>query len=211
MRGVIFDLDGTLADTLRDIAAAMEHVLRERGLPGHDEAAYARFVGEGARMLVQRALGDRIDREDEVLEAFRARYFAHLLGRTRPFPGVEALLAELARRGVPTAVLSNKPHEATEEVVRALFPDHPFLRIVGDRPDYPRKPDPTSALEIAEALHLAPASILFVGDTQTDVGTALAAGMIPIGVRWGMRPAEELKEAGATHLIGEPDELLALL
>lgn len=207
----IFDLDGTLVDSLRDIADAMDHVLDELGLPRRSHAEYERFVGDGARMLVRRALPDRADLEDTALASFRARYFARLIVHTRPYDGVEALLGALADRAIPTAVLSNKPHAATQAIVRQLFPAHPFVEVLGHRDDHPRKPDPASAFELARALGLSPSSILFVGDTPVDVETARAAGMIPVGVLWGMRARAELEGAGAAHLIAEPMELLELL
>lgn len=211
MRGVIFDLDGTLIDSLDDIADAMDHVLDGLGLPRRTRDEYERFIGEGARLLVRRSVGGRADLEDEAFAAFRARYSSRLLVSTRPYPGVEELLASLAARGAPTAVLSNKPHDATVKIVRALFPDHPFVLVLGHREDTPRKPDPTSAFEIARAMGLAPRDVLFVGDTAVDLATARAAGMIPIGVLWGMRSREELEAAGAAHLIAEPGELARLL
>lgn len=208
---MIFDLDGTLIDSLDDIADAMDHVLDGLGLPRRTRDEYERFIGEGARLLVRRSVGGRADLEDEAFAAFRARYSSRLLVSTRPYPGVEELLASLAARGAPTAVLSNKPHDATVKIVRALFPDHPFVLVLGHREDTPRKPDPTSAFEIARAMGLAPRDVLFVGDTAVDVATARAAGMVPIGVLWGMRSREELEAAGATHLIAEPGELARLL
>jgi phosphoglycolate phosphatase len=210
MRGVIFDLDGTLVDSLRDISEALDHVLSERGLPRHSHAEYERMVGDGARILVRRALADRAELEDEVLAAFKARYLAHVAVHTRPYDGIEALLDTLTERGVPMAVLSNKPHPATETLVRALFP-HPFVAVRGTREEHLKKPDPTAALEIARAMELAPDTILFLGDTAVSTSTAARAGMVSVGALWGMRSREELERAGARHLIAAPGELLALL
>lgn len=208
MRGVIFDLDGTLVDSLRDISEAMDHVLDGLGLERRSPTEYERFVGDGARLLVRRSLGARVDLEDEALAAFRARYLARLLVHTRPYPGVEELLASLAGHAIPTAVLSNKPHDATVKIVRALFADHPFTAVLGQRDEAPRKPDPTSAFEIARAMRLPTSEIVLLGDTPVDVATARAAGMIPIGALWGMRSRDELEAAGAAHLIETPAELL---
>jgi phosphoglycolate phosphatase len=201
--GVLFDLDGTLADSLRDIAAAMDHALGELGLPTHSLEAYEHFIGDGARMLVRRAIGAAIDHEERALELFRARYGEHLVVHTRPYPGIEALLDEL--RDVPTAVLSNKPHEWTVAIVRALFPQHPFTIVLGHRAPALHKPDPSTALEIARALDRSPDRVLFVGDTAIDVETARRAGMIAIGASWGMRP----EELGGAIRIDAPRELLA--
>lgn len=211
MRGVIFDLDGTLINSLPDLANAMDHVLGERGLPGWSHAEYEQFIGEGARVLVRRALGERVELEDDVLAAFRARYDAHCAVRTHAYPGIDALLEALARQQVPTAILSNKPHPPTVEVVRVLFPRHRFVQVLGDREGHAKKPDPTSALAIARAMDIAPAELLFVGDTPIDVATARSAGMRSVGVCWGMRTRRELEDAGVDHLIATPEELLPLL
>src|SRR5690606_1047222 len=133
MRGVIFDLDGTLADSLRDIAAALDHVLVELALPRLSDAQVERMVGDGARMLIRRALGARVDLEERALAAFQARYRGALAVHTRAYEGIDALLDALEERGVPTGVLSNKPHAATVELVRALFPRHPFTLVLGTR------------------------------------------------------------------------------
>lgn len=211
MRGVIFDLDGTLADSLKDIAAALNHVLGELVLPRFSDAEVERMVGDGARMLIRRALGPRVELEERVLAAFQARYLEALSVHTRAYDGVDALLDALEARGVPTGVLSNKPHAATVELVRALFPRHPFTRVLGTREERLKKPDPSGALEIAAAMALAPAEILFVGDTPVDVETARRAGMISVGALWGMRTREELEAADVRHLIAAPDQLLTLL
>lgn len=211
MRGVIFDLDGTLADSLRDIAEAVNYVLAARGLPGWSQSEIERMVGEGARVLIRRALGPRGEIEDEVLAAFHARYRTHAAVHTRPYDGVDALLHALAARRTPMAVLSNKPQPATGDVVRALFPRAPFVEVRGAQDGRAIKPDPSSALELARRMELAPQSIFFVGDTPIDVETAARAGMISVGVLWGMRSRRELEEAGARHLIAAPDELLGLL
>lgn len=211
MPAVIFDLDGTLVDSLTDIGAAMDQVLDELGLPRRARDEYARFVGDGARLLVRRALGARIDLEDEALAAFRARYLAQMTAHTRPYPGIEELLQELGARAIPTAVLSNKPHAATVELVRALLPSHRFALVRGLCDEQARKPSPDGALEIARELGTPSREVLFVGDTPVDVQTARAAGMVAIGVLWGMRPRQELERAGAAHLLASPDELLALL
>ena len=217
MKGVIFDLDGTLIDSLDDITDALNHVLRSMERPTHAREAVERFVGDGARMLVRRALSDP-DRgepeaafEDDALERFLARYRANLTVRTHPYPGVDALLEALARRGTPTAVLSNKPHDATVEVVRTLFADHPFVSVLGHRPGGEKKPDPAAAFELAEALGVAAEDVLVVGDTPVDVHTAVAAGMTPVAVLWGMRSRALLEAAGATRFLSLPSELLGLL
>jgi len=212
VEALLFDLDGTLVDTLDDITDAMNHVLCAAGLPRHAADAYRRFVGDGVRSLVERALplAER-QRLEEHLEAFRARYGAHLLDRSRPYAGVEATLEALRARGVPMAILSNKPHDATLRVVDALFPAGLFASVLGQRPQVPKKPDPAAALEAAATLARPPERIAFVGDMHVDVQTALAAGMRPVGVAWGFRSADELRRAGAERILARPEDLLALV
>lgn len=214
MRGVIFDLDGTLVDSLDDITAALGVAFTALGLAALERERVERCVGDGARMLVRRALGARAEEadralEDDALERFRAAYDERLVVHTRAFDGAEALLSTLAARGTPTAVLSNKPHPMTRRVVEALFADHPFVEVLGQRPEVRRKPDPAAALELAARLEVPPAELLFVGDTRVDVRTAQAAGMVSVGVTWGMRPPAELAEAD--HRIDHPSALLRLL
>ncbi len=205
---VIFDLDGTLVDSLADIANAMNDVLRERNLPTHGLDAYRRFVGEGVRRLVERATAPSARHlRDELVAAFRARYVPHMLDESRPYAGVAELLRDLGHRGITMAVLSNKPHDATLAMVQALFPDASFAVVRGHREGEPTKPDPKVALEIAGRLGSPPERCAFVGDTKTDMRTAVAAGMVPIGVLWGFRDAEELLANGATHLATRPGEI----
>jgi len=207
-RAAIFDLDGTLADTLADIAAAMNHALAALGLPTHDLTAYRRFVGEGVEQLAARALpADRQELRPALVERYIARYADVLLDASRPYDGIPELLDALAARGVALAVLSNKPDPATQRVVAGLFPAGRFATVVGRRPDLPRKPDPHAALAVATELGIAPADFVFVGDTAIDMRTAVAAGMLPIGAAWGFRP-EELAANGARIVASRPAEVL---
>ncbi len=211
-RAVIFDLDGTLVDSLGDIASAMNEVLERHGFPSHPLPAYRRFVGDGMERLVRRALPP-VDEETvaRVLEDMRGTYARHALRTTRPYPGVPDLLDRLAARGVPFAVLTNKPHDAAVAMVRALLGRWRFAAVRGAVPGRPRKPDPAGALEIARRLGVAPEGCLFVGDTPTDMATAGAAGMVPVGVLWGFRTEPELRGAGARFLLEQPLELPGLL
>jgi phosphoglycolate phosphatase len=209
IEALIFDLDGTLVDTLDDIADALNRVLGARGLPVHARAAVRAMIGEGAANLVRAALPPVArDLVPDVLEEFRRDYFAKVLVRSAPYPGVAGLLAELARRGLPMCVLSNKPHAPTRALVAALFATTPFVEVAGQRPERPIKPDPTVALELARAMGVAPAACGFVGDSGVDMRTASAAGMRGIGVTWGFRDAAELIEHGAAALIEVPEQLL---
>ena len=212
--GILFDLDGTLADTLEDLADAMDRVLRGAGLPGHGYAEYRRMVGHGIRQLVSAALpADR--RDDPTVDAcfaqMMADYGAHSLIKTHVYADVPELLAALRVRGLKLAVLSNKADEPTQRIVAALFADGVFDAVAGARTDVPLKPDPAGALLIAASLGLEPGRMLYVGDSPTDMRTALAAGMTPVGVSWGFRTRDELLEAGASALLDHPRELLGLL
>lgn len=214
LRAVIFDLDGTLLDTLDDLAGAMNHVLVQEGLPAHPVDAYRYFVGDGMEMLVRRALPpERLDPTTvaRALAAMRAEYDGRCADKTRPYPGIPELLDALARRTVPFAVFSNKPHEAAVDLVGRLLGRWEFAAVVGARPGYPVKPDPTGALEVAGLLGAAPGECLYLGDTGTDMRTARAAGMRAVGALWGFRPAAELLEAGAHALAASPADVLGLL
>ncbi|MCU0674871.1 MAG: HAD family hydrolase [Myxococcota bacterium] len=220
VRAIVFDLDGTLVDSLEDLAVAMNDVLREAGQPEHPIDAYRHFIGWGAADLVRRAAPD--GDHAALLEGFRRRYHREGLdrprltprtsdeGASRPYDGIPELLRELVARRVPLAVLSNKPHPATVAVVARFFPEIPFVAVVGARDGVPHKPDPTAALEIAEALGVPGSACAFVGDTEVDVQTALNARMTPIGVAWGFRAAS-LADAGAVRVIAEPRELLDVI
>jgi len=211
---VIFDLDGTLADTLADIAAALDRVLAAAGLPTHPMEAYRAFVGSGARVLVENALGGaHRDRVDEILAAFLDDYLDNLVVASAPYPGIDELLEGLAALPVAPrlAVLSNKPHHATERVVEALFPSRPFARIYGHRSDWPKKPDPSAALALAAEIGARPERCVFVGDTAVDIQTAVRAGMRAVGCLWGFRDRAELERAGADVVLAHPRELLAVV
>lgn len=213
-RAVVFDLDGTLLDTLLDLADSMNAVLTRNRFPTHDLDAYRRFVGDGVRALVWRALPEAHRSDgivDRLVAEMREEYGRRRLMHTRPYPGILELLNGLAARHMRMAILSNKPHEATRAVVAALLPSHYFELVQGESPDMPRKPDPAGALHLASRLNVPPDQLLFLGDTDTDMKTAHAAGMFPVGVLWGFRGAEELRVSGARALIDRPLQLLDLI
>jgi phosphoglycolate phosphatase len=214
-QAVLFDLDGTLLDTLEDLADATNAVLASLGHPVHPVDAYRYFVGDGVEMLMRRALPPDAAADHaqlkHALDLQRREYAARWTVKTRPYPGVNELLADLGRRGIRMAILSNKPDAAVAEVVRHFFPGVRFEVARGARPGVPVKPDPGSALQVAAEMSIEPAAFLYLGDTNTDMQTARAAGMLPIGALWGFRTARELSESGAARLIAEPGELLDLL
>lgn len=211
-RAALFDLDGTLLDSLQDIGVAMNHALAAHGLPVHPLADYRRFVGEGVRVLVARALPEgREESHEPVLATYHSFYAGHMLDHTRPYPGVREVLARLRGEGMKLAVLSNKPDAATRRLVEALLPDVRFGAVHGERAGVPRKPDPTAALGIAAELGVGPGDCAFIGDTAVDMDTARAAGMYGVGVTWGFRDVEELQRHGARVLAHTADELLQVL
>lgn len=209
---VVFDLDGTLADTLSDIAAAMNHALARNGLPERDPDEYRSLVGEGVVRLVERAVpADRPDLVERVLADLRVYYREHMLDRTRAYPGIPELLDGLGDRGLSMAVLSNKPQEATRWMVERMFGENRFAAVQGGRDDVPLKPDPSALLAIVRELGVEPERSAYVGDTRTDMETAVAAGVLPVGVAWGFRDRRELIEHGARTILARPVELLHLV
>ena len=208
MRAVIFDLDGTLVDSLGDIAHLMNAALAEHGLPTHAVERYQDFVGSGVTVLAERATAGVEADVGALVRAFHDRYRAQPVRETRLFDGVLEMLGELQRREMRLAILSNKPHELTTAIVGELFEDSLFAEVWGQKNDYPRKPDPTSALAIAKLIDVAPSACTFVGDTDVDILTATRCAMRAVGVSWGFRPARELIDAGADAIVDHPTELL---
>lgn len=215
LQAIIFDLDGTLADTIGDIGSAVNSLLAERGYPTHDLAAYKRMVGNGFANLMRRALPDLAVADEpifsELAREAAARYAARSLETTRPFAGIPEALEALAERGVRFAVLSNKPDAMTKNMVAALFPSTRFLAVLGDRPGIPRKPDPAEALAIAAKSGIPPERWAFVGDSGVDMQTGSAAGMIPLGASWGYRSVDELQAGGASAILKAPIDLMTRL
>jgi len=214
-KAAIFDLDGTLLDTIEDLTDCMNAALKTMGYPGRSVEECKLLVGEGLESFVERALPDSA-RPDPAAKArlanlMRQEYARRGVVKTKPYRGIPGLLDELVRRGLSLAVLSNKPHPSTEHVVRLLLPRWAFRAVVGARDGVARKPDPGSALEVARLLRAEPREIVYLGDSSTDMLTANAAGMYAVGVLWGFRSAEELKLNGARVLIAEPADLLAYL
>jgi phosphoglycolate phosphatase len=212
-KAILFDLDGTLLDTLADIACAGNAGLKGLGFPTHPVESYRHFVGDGAGCLALRILPEG-HHDEETVERCRtiiaAEYAKCWADNTKPYPGIPELLAELQARSVPMAVLSNKPDDATRTVVDGYFPDCKFRVIRGALPSIPIKPNPAAALQIAEEFDIPPERFIYLGDTDTDMRTAVAAGMFPAGALWGFRTAEELTANGAKVLLKKPQEVLNL-
>jgi phosphoglycolate phosphatase len=209
--GVVFDLDGTLADTLAAIAAVANFALRSLGMPEHPVDAYRAMVGDGIVVLCRRALpADRADLGREMLARARARYAGHFLDGVRLYDGIGELLVALKRRGAKLGVLSNKPDELTVKTIAGLGLAAHFDCVVGQRDDLAPKPDPAGARHVQRALGLAAAEILYVGDTATDMETARAAGFPSVGALWGFRTERELRDHGADFLVARPAEILPI-
>ena len=212
VKAVIFDLDGTLADTLEDLTDAYNYGLKELGLGEHNKEQYKMMVGSGSRELCRKALPpDRPDLIDKLLELSLSRYNDHYLDKTAAYPGIAELLDELTRCNIRLAVLSNKPDSFTNKIVAEMFGPERFEIIRGQLDGTPTKPDPTAVLAILEQMQLSCADVLYVGDSATDMATAAAAQLPSVGVTWGFRDRQELQDTGAGHIIDRAAELLDLL
>lgn len=214
IKGCIFDLDGTLANTIDSIARAVNLALERYGYEQHPVEKFKFFVGDGMNMAVQRALAAEGETDAKCIEeiSVQAReYFAEdPLYLVKPYEGILKMLSELKRRGVRLAVLSNKPHLQAIEVVESIFGREIFDMIQGQEEKIPRKPDPAGIRNILKAWDFTPEDCLYIGDSDTDMKTACAAGMKKIGVVWGFRPQKELEDNGADYIIHHPLELLEI-
>lgn len=215
-KGVLFDLDGTLLDTLRDLADSGNAVLRSRGLPVHPVESYRTFIGRGMTNLVRDIFPEgRTPAEGEgterVLVEYREAYARNWRNTTVPYPGIPELLDSLRSRGTPIGVLSNKAHDFTGKCVDAFLSDWSWDVVLGAREGVPTKPDPTGAIEAAAALGLEPGECCFIGDSDVDMFTAVNAEMLPVGVGWGFRSVDELRGAGAKVILEAPGDLLELV
>ena len=208
---VIFDLDGTLLDTVADLAAATNHALATLGFPIHPVDAYHQFVGRGILNLFRNALPERCKSEENVTrmrDLFVPYYNAHNTDATCPYPGIVSLLSELHHSGIALAVASNKYQTATEKLVKHFFPTIPFAVVLGQREGFPLKPDPAIVGLIAGQTGAEPDDVLYVGDSGVDMQTARNAGVESVGVTWGFRPVAELTAAGVWHLVNTAEEIL---
>jgi len=209
--GIVFDLDGTLLDTLGDIVASANAVLCEMGCEPHSQQLYREYIGHGLHRLAERALPQERRTDAEVglfVSRYREVYAERWCETSRPFEGVPELLSELVRRHLPIAVLSNKRHDFTELCVRTLLGGWSFAVVRGEMAGVPLKPDPTAALAVTTKLGIEPACCLFVGDSEVDLETAQRAGMPSAGVLWGYRDRELLEQFKAAILVSQPLELL---
>jgi phosphoglycolate phosphatase len=213
-QAVIFDLDGTLLDTLEDIADSMNAVLERREFPGHETGAYRYLTGDGARALVERSLPESARDEATIaacIQELREEYADRWGKKTRPYPGVPEVLSALSRRRIQMNILSNKFHEFTKRAAADFLMGTGFAFVIGAKPGLPPKPDPSGALLIAHGLDIDPARFLYLGDTGVDMMTAARAGMFPVGALWGFRDEPELRQNGAQAFVRSPAELLEFI
>lgn len=213
-KAIIFDLDGTLLDTLKDLALSVNAVLRLQGFSEHPVASYRYFVGDGIDVLVRRAFPiESIKSEKDALymvNAVKEEYARRWGDHTRPYPGIPAMLDSIEEKRLPKAIFSNKPHEFAVLTVNKLLPDWKFEEVCGIQSGIPRKPDPYGALMIAEKIMVKPEEVVYLGDTDTDMLTAVRGGFYPVGALWGFRSAEELLKSGAAMLAQKPKDVTEL-
>ncbi len=213
-KAVLFDLDGTLLDTLTDLADAMNAALVRFGFSPHPLDAFKHFVGDSVETEARRALpesardAETVKKVASLSEQFYDEYWHK---NTKPYPGIPEMLSAVMKRGLPMAVLSNKPDRFTKIMVEALLSDWRFEMVMGALPDVPLKPDPTSSLDIAKKLNIQPSQFLYLGDTNTDMRTAVNTGMFPLGVLWGFRGKDELLDCGAKAIAETPAEVLDVI
>lgn len=208
-RAAVFDLDGTLLNTLADLAASGNELLASYGMDPHPQQAYRYFVGNGSRKLMERILPDFSPEQiDGALARYKEIYERRLTEQTTPYEGIVEMLSELRGRGVRLAVCTNKHISAAEQLIRKFFPFDMFDAFDGDRPSVPRKPDPAHVRFIMEILGVTPEETVYLGDSGVDMQTAVNAGAFPVGVLWGFREKDELLENGAEVLISHPSELI---
>lgn len=199
---MIFDLDGTLLNSITDLGNACNVALKQFGYPLHDEQAYKKFVGNGIYKLVERSLPKEARNQENVLKVkaiFDAYYKAHSLDETRPYPGIELLLMKLKEKGIHCGVVTNKAHEYAVELTQRFFADT-IEKTLGQREGIPTKPHPQGVLEMMTYFQVEPSECLYIGDSNVDIQTAKAAGVTSIGVLWGFREAKELENEGANYL-----------
>ena len=208
-RLAIFDLDGTLLNTITDLGKACNYALQEMGFAPHPIQAYAYMVGNGVRNLMKMAQQDEDEETiDKLLTYFKSYYNEHCLESTRPYPGITDLLENLTNKGVALAVASNKYQEATDKIIKGCLPDFNFVAVEGQREGRNRKPDPSIIFSILEKYPVPKRDVLFIGDSGVDIECANRACVESIGVTWGFRPIAELRRANADFIISQPSEIL---
>lgn len=207
---IIFDLDGTLLDTIDDLAVSTNHALRQYGYPEHELKQYCFFVGNGITKLIERALPEEARKESTILElrkVFVEYYQQHKTDLTHPYLGIPELLHDFKSAGIRLAVASNKYNQGTQELIRHYFGRDLFSVVLGQRDNIPVKPDPAIVNDILQQTGIAKANTLYVGDSGVDMQTANNSGLTSIGVTWGFRPRQELESNGAHYIADKPEQI----
>jgi len=207
-RAAIFDMDGTLVDTLADLQDSVNEMLAHYNLPLRTLDEVRRFVGNGARKLMLRSLPADCNFVDEALKIYNECYARNCLKKVKPYGGIMEFLAALEAKKIPLGICTNKQHFAAVEIAEKILAPIKFSYVSGDEPNQPRKPDPTRALAAAEKFSVAPEDVAYFGDTAVDMETAKNAGFLAVGVTWGFRPRSELVESGAKIIVDRPQEIL---
>lgn len=216
-KGIIFDLDGTLLDTIEDLRDSVNDVMKIYGWKEHDSKSCKMMVGNGFRKLIQRALPEEKQKDetflDEAVDQFSKAYHKRYLNKTIPYDGILKLLETLEEKGIKIAVNSNKRGDYTSALVNKYFSQFPWTAVYGERESegIPKKPDPSAALEIAGLMKLPKEEVLYIGDSKTDMQTGQNAGMDTIGVSWGFRGREELEENHASYVVDHPEDILKFI
>ena len=212
-RAAIFDMDGTLINSLEDLADSANEALEHYGFPTHTLDKYRYFVGNGARKLIERILPSERAKDsafvDEILTCYNNCYEGHLTIKTKPYDGIMEMLNALQAKNIPLGICTNKQQFAADYITKELFPAKMFGAVMGDQKGLPRKPNPEKVLKIAAQFKVSPKEVAYLGDTSVDMETAHNAGFLSIGVTWGFRPESELIASGAEIIINNPAELLA--
>ena len=210
-KAAIFDLDGTLIDSLEDLADSVNEMLSAHNFQTYDVDKYRYFVGNGSKKLIERTIPEekRVDSQfvESALKEYKECYARRFFNKTKVYDGIQEMLKQLQGWNIPMGICTNKHQSAADVIVKKLFPKDMFLDVIGDRDGLPRKPDPKKVLMIAEQMNVKPEEVAYFGDTSVDMDTARNAGFFAVGVLWGFRPKEELVEHGADVLLSSPMEL----
>jgi len=209
--GFIFDLDGTLLNSIEDLKNSLNSVLKRYQLPEHSSSSYKDFVGNGMKILVERAVPKGYPEIEKIIKEFLLEYEKRYYEESRPYDGIMPMLKTLNEKNIPISICTNKKQEYTDEIVKRFFSEIEFIKVVGDKFDGLNKPDPFYPLMIAEEMNLKSSDLYFVGDSDVDMQTSINAKMKGIGVSWGFRSVTELKNAGATLIIDAPEDIYKLL
>lgn len=208
-KAAIFDMDGTLVDTLADLHDSVNEMLAHYNLPLRTLDEVRQFVGNGARKLMIRSLpADKADLVDEALDYYNGCYARNCLKKVKPYDGIVEFLTALEAKKIPLGICTNKQHFAAVAIAEKILAPIKFAYVSGDKPDQPRKPDPTRALNISKSFGVATEDVAYFGDTAVDIQTAINAGFLPVGVTWGFRPRSELVDSGAKIIVDKPKEIL---